>query len=270
MNYYVQVRGRGKVLSRSATLEARQGNKEGHLVIESVVQDRTAKADEIHVFKGGAYGRLMKAFRKEKLPAQKLPGPRFHTLNVASLPPTHFSQGRESTYWTKHLELAEKFARYAQIRDASVRCGMLHMIVPKSIIESAVQFRETAHWQEFVFVNSLEMPVPGKSFSKTCSTLSAPRVINADSESYIVHLAYLKHADVLIGPMVYESRDQILRRTLNGDDFTTMQATKLASGQKAMQISFKGEKMHDRLNVEARLWLEELVAPKSPQKKSIE
>ncbi|KAM0795268.1 hypothetical protein BDR22DRAFT_977122 [Usnea florida] len=228
------------VLGRSKSMDDEADDKK-HLTVECVVQERTAEADEIHLFKGGAYARLVEAFQGEDLP-----GPRYVTLSIASLPPTDFSQGELSTYWTKDLELAEKFAGYAKARVAAAHAsGILHMIVSKTIIQSAVQFRETSNWQEFVFVNSLRLPVPN-------------------------HLAYLDNAEALIGPMVCESRRQILRRHLNGATYTSMQAFKLVGGAKAMQIAFRGRKIHDRLNVEARLWLEEWVEPTALQKKGTE
>ena len=284
MDTYVLGRGKVRGASMFVTLEARQGNREKgiggkgsssmsiddeaddkkHLAVETVVQKRIAGADEIHLYKGGAYARMLKAFR-----AEDIPGPRYTTLDLASQPPTDFSQAPDLTYWTKHLELAEKFARYAQNRNASAHStGILHMIVSKAIIESAVQFRETAHWQEFVFTKSIKGAIPGTSFSH--STLSSLCVTNADSELYIGHLAYLKRAEVLLGSMACESRDQVLRRYRNGEKYTTMQPFKLASGAKAMQVSFKGEKLHDRLDVEARLWLEEHVEPAALQKKGAE
>ena len=49
-----------------------------------------------------------------------------------------------------------------------------------------------------------------------------------------------------------------------------MQAFELVGGAKAMQIAFRGRKIHDRLKVEARLWLEVWVEPTALQKKGTE
>ena len=90
-----------------------------------------------------SYGWLLKAFRDEDIPAS-----RFKTLSLASQPPTDFSQGLRSTSWTQHLELAKKFARYVETRGASTHsAGILHMIVSRTMMESAIRFRKTAHWK---------------------------------------------------------------------------------------------------------------------------
>ena len=56
--------------------------------------------------------------------------------------PTDLSQSSDDTYLTKNLELADVDAKYHHARIAAdIRAGILHMIIPKAIIKSAVDFR---------------------------------------------------------------------------------------------------------------------------------
>lgn len=136
--------------------------KDEPLAIEAVVQDRNAKADEVELFKVGGYERMKKAFRPENVP-----GPRYNTSALRSTALTDFSQSSDDTYWATNLELAEFFARYHQARNGTdIRAGMLHIIIPKPILESAVHFKTQEHWREFVWLNCIQGEIPGTSMSE--------------------------------------------------------------------------------------------------------
>lgn len=77
-------------------------------------------------------------------------------------------------------------------------------------------------------------------------------------------------AQVLIGSVLDKPRDWVLKRHRAGDTFSILEAQKLASKQAATQIAFKGVQIHERLNTEARMWLEEWTGPTALQKKSAE
>ncbi|CAD6583438.1 MAG: hypothetical protein ASARMPRED_001322 [Alectoria sarmentosa] len=80
--------------------------EDSRLAIETVVQERSAKGDEVEWFKGAGYARLKSAFI---VPEDDYgPGePRYDTGCLESTPPTDFSRGSGDTYWAKTRQLAE-------------------------------------------------------------------------------------------------------------------------------------------------------------------
>ena len=93
-------------------------------------------------------------------------------------------------------------------------------------------------------------------------------VRNADQKNCTDYLAYLKSGEALVGPILCEARAGVVRKFEAGDHWSCLDADKLMSGSKAMQIMFKGEKIHAQLDSEARLWLDLWTNEKAPQKKS--
>lgn len=145
----------------SSKTEVDEAGEDERLAVQTAVQDRIAKVDEVELFKGGDYEGMLKGFRPEDIP-----GPRNNILRLRSMPPTDFSQTANDTYWAKTLELADLYAAYHQARNGNdVRRGILHMIIPKAIIESAVEFKTQDHWREYVWLNCLEAETPGTSLS---------------------------------------------------------------------------------------------------------
>lgn len=252
--------------SAASNIENEENEEDPRLNIQTAVQDRDVKVDEIELFKGGGYERMMKAFIPENVP-----GPRYDIRALGSEAPTDFSRSSDDTYWSKTLELADHYAEYHQIRHGNdTSTGMLHMIIPKAMIEAAVDFKNQDHWREYVWLNSIRAEIPGTFFSgliflqggslsfKTSFVTSLPLwMSNVDHETCVGHLAYLVRAQALIGSVLDRPRERIVERHNAGDTFSILQAMKLASGQSAVQIAFKGAQIHQRLNTEARMWLEE-------------
>lgn len=125
----------------SSFKEVDEAGKNERLAIQTAIQDNNAKVGEVESFKGGDYERMLKGFRFENVL-----GPRNNIILLKSMAPTEFSQSSDDTYWTKNLELADIYAKYHQARNgADIRVGVLHMIIPKAIIESAVAFKNQDH-----------------------------------------------------------------------------------------------------------------------------
>lgn len=137
--------------------------EDNRLAIETAVQDRSAKSDEVEWFKGGDYECLKKVFVPEDRG-----GPGYITRRLQSKPPTDFSREFGDTYWAKTLQLAEVYADFHQARNkGDILTGILHIIIPKATVESATQFKETKHWNEYVWLNSIDMiHIPGTPISE--------------------------------------------------------------------------------------------------------
>ncbi|KAM0799242.1 hypothetical protein BDR22DRAFT_822549 [Usnea florida] len=199
------------------------------------LQDRSVAVDEVQLYQGGSYKRMMTGFRTSN------DGTRQNvTLRLASAPPTDFSRGLECTYWTQNLEIAEQYAGWARCRNnledmrtgiLEMRTGIMNMILPKTIFELATQFHNREHWQEFIWVNALDLDIPD-------------------------HLDYLDSAEALVGPILSEARAGVGRNHKAGGHWSSLDAQKLTSGSKGMQVMFKGQRIHSRLDSEARLWID--------------
>ena len=132
------------------------------LNIKTLAMDRSVAVNEIQLYKGGNYDRMMTAFRTSKDGTLQNV-----TLRLASIPPTDFSRAPDCTYWTKNAEVAEKCAGWARNRNnLDMDAGILNMIIPKKTFECAVQFYSREHWQEFIWTNTLDIDMPGMSIAE--------------------------------------------------------------------------------------------------------
>ena len=94
--------------------------EDSRLAIETVVQERSAKGDEVEWFKGAGYARLKSAFI---VPEDDYgPGePRYDTGCLESTPPTDFSRGSGDTYWAKTRQLAEVYCCTQHLVGAGIK-----------------------------------------------------------------------------------------------------------------------------------------------------
>ena len=204
--------------------------EDNRLAIETVVQKRSAKGDEVEWFKGAGYARLLGAFIAPE--DDDGPGePRYDTECLKSTPPTDFSRRSSDTYWAKTRQLVEVYAAYSRGRNLTdIRTGILHIIIPKATVAEVTHFKETKHWNEYVWHNSV-------------SRKTTPGTPNSEQ--------------ILIGQVLDISRDQILGMRDAGESSSALKAKIFASGESATQIACKGSEIHERLNADGRMWLEE-------------
>ena len=162
------------------------GGEDQSLGVGTLAKDRSVAVDEVQLYKGGSYKRMMTGFRTSNDGTLQNV-----TLRLASAPPTDFSRGLECTYWTKNLEIAEQYAGWARCRNnldkhtgiLDMRTGIMNMILPKTIFELATQFHNREHWQEFIWVNALDLDIPGTSIAELTFPISYAKLTRKTAQA---------------------------------------------------------------------------------------
>ena len=95
---------------KSSSSRMRDEAEDIRLAIETVVQGRFAKGDEVEWFKGGGYARFKEVFVVPEDGDE--PGePRYDTRCLQSTPPTDLSRDYGDKHWAKTLQLIKRTLR---------------------------------------------------------------------------------------------------------------------------------------------------------------
>ncbi|KAI9830171.1 MAG: hypothetical protein M1819_005848 [Sarea resinae] len=184
------------------------------------------------LYKGGSYERFLSVFRPDG------------TLNlepILSRPPTDFHPAYPLLYFTKHIEVAQKYASYVALRIPPEEAGIMYVAVPREIMEGQ---RSVYHpdWRDIIW----------HSRNRHAYTANAGRLPPS--------LRTYEQAPVLVGDICGQATSRVSRMS----DQSQLEPLRLRSGGRATQVVFQSPEMISvgfAREVQGRLWVSSTRAP---------